>query len=145
MSSRHGSRRQARELALQILYSMDMLENHDDAQMDRLFDFLSAPTVIRPFCRGLVDGVLARKIEIDRIVLKYSSNWKIHRMSIVDRNIIRLCVYEMMEIPDIPAKVSINEAIEVSKRFGTEESTSFINGILDSIFQNYIMKTGKQV
>lgn len=145
MGSKQGGRRQGRELALQILYSMDIFENSDDVQLDRLFDFLSAPAALRPFCRTLVEGVRSRKEEIDTLILQYSSHWKIHRMSVIDRNILRVCVYEMMEIPDIPAKVSINEAIEISKRFGTEESTSFINGILDSIFQNYIVKTGKLV
>ena len=70
---------------------------------------------------------------LEKIIEKFSSNWKIHRMSCVDRNILRISAYEIMQCPDIPDKVSINEAIDIGKRFGTDETGAFINGILDSI------------
>ena len=86
-----------------------------------------------PFFMELVNGVMNHKPQIDAIIERFSNNWKISRMSCVDRNIIRIAVYEMLFCRDIPPKVSINEAIDVGKKFGTEESGAFINGILDSI------------
>jgi N utilization substance protein B len=81
----------------------------------------------------LVNGVLAAQPQIDVLIEKYSKNWKIQRMSRVDRNVMRIAVFEMLFCPDIPPKVSINEAIDVAKKFGTEESGAFINGIVDRI------------
>ena len=87
----------------------------------------------RPFFLKLVNGVLQTKSELDSIIENFSDHWKIDRMACVDRNIIRIAVYELMYCRDIPSKVSINEAVDIGKRFGTEESGAFINGILDSI------------
>jgi len=81
----------------------------------------------------LVKGVIAAKPEIDAIIKRFSSNWKMSRMSGVDRNILRIAVYELLFCDDIPPKVTINEAIDVGKKFGAEESGAFINGILDSV------------
>ena len=81
----------------------------------------------------LIKGVLDNKSRIDKLIEQFSSNWKISRMGCVDRNILRIAVFEMLRCQDIPAKVSINEAIEIGKKFGTEDSGAFINGILDSI------------
>ena len=86
-----------------------------------------------PFFNRLVSGVLNTMDEIDATIERFSSNWKISRMSCVDRNVLRIAVYELMHCEEIPFKVSINEAIDVGKKFGTEESGAFINGILDSI------------
>ncbi|MDY6952796.1 MAG: transcription antitermination factor NusB, partial [Thermodesulfobacteriota bacterium] len=81
----------------------------------------------------LVEGVKVCQDEIDRLIERYSDNWKITRMSGVDRNLLRLAVYELLYCEDIPPRVSINEAIDIGKKFGTEHSSAFINGILDSI------------
>ena len=78
-------------------------------------------------------GVVSAKPEIDALIERFSNNWKVSRMSCVDRNVLRIAVYEMLLCKDIPSKVSINEAIDVGKKYGTEESGAFINGILDSI------------
>ena len=86
-----------------------------------------------PFFLELVNGVTHCREDIDKIIEGYSDNWRVTRMSGVDRNVMRIAVYEMLSREDIPPKVSINEAIDIGKRFGTEESGSFINGILDSI------------
>ena len=86
-----------------------------------------------PFFLTLVNGVLETKGEIDTLIERFSKNWKIHRMSCVDRNVMRIAVYELLYCDDIPPKVSINEAVDVGKKFGTEESGAFINGIMDSI------------
>ena len=88
---------------------------------------------VRPFFLQLVNGVLAAQPQIDALIERYSKNWKVQRMSCVDRNVLRVAVFEMLFCPDIPPKVSINEAIDVAKKFGTEESGAFINGIVDRI------------
>ena len=85
------------------------------------------------FFETLVNGVLEARAEIDTTIEQYSDNWKLSRMAGVDRNILRIAVYELLFCDDIPVKVSINEAIDIGKKFGTDESGSFINGILDSI------------
>jgi len=87
----------------------------------------------RPFFIKLVNGVLGTKGRIDALVEHYSQNWKINRMSCVDRNVMRIAVYEILYCDDIPPKVSINEAVDIGKKFGTQESGAFINGIMDSI------------
>jgi N utilization substance protein B len=87
----------------------------------------------QPFFHRLVDGVQENRKAIDTVIEQFSSNWKLSRMSCVDRNVLRIAVFELLFCADIPPKVSINEAIDVGKRFGTEESGAFINGILDSI------------
>lgn len=86
-----------------------------------------------PFFSLLVEGVLAALEKIDAVIEAYSSNWKLGRISAVDRNVLRIAVYEMLYLSDIPSKVSINEAIDIAKKYGSEESGAFINGILDSI------------
>ncbi len=85
------------------------------------------------FARQLVDGVLARQAEIDRKIENHSLHWKLHRMSCIDRNILRIAVYELLFCADIPPKVSINEAIEIAKTYGDKNSPAFVNGILDKI------------
>jgi len=127
-------RTRARELALQMLYQLDV--RGDDA-IARLDDFLAreAPGEddVHTFARLLVDGTIERRDEIDEIVSEAAQNWHLRRMALVDRNILRMAVYEMLFVDDIPAKVSINEAIEMGKRYSTQQSGSFINGILDRI------------
>jgi N utilization substance protein B len=128
-----GTRRTSREQALQALFYMDM---HRDQQEDPVDLFCSCFTQDKPagpFFHRLVDGVRQNRETIDTVIEQFSSNWKISRMSCVDRNILRIAVFELLYCADIPPKVSINEAIDVGKRFGTEESGAFINGILDSI------------
>ena len=88
---------------------------------------------VKPFFLELVDGVMTHKTEIDRLLDKSARNWKVSRMPAVDRNIMRIAVFEMLKRDDIPASVSINEAVEIGKKFGTRDSGSFINGVLDRI------------
>ena len=118
---------------MQALFYMDMSQN-DSKEAVKLFceDFVPSQRSLSFFLE-LIDGVIKALPEIDSIIERFSSNWKISRMSIVDRNIIRVAVYEMLFCGDIPSKVSINEAIDIGKKFGAEESGAFINGILDSI------------
>jgi N utilization substance protein B len=128
-----GSRRKSRELAMQALFYMDMRQDDSDEILYRFCDNFTPPNKATPFFFRLVKGVIRVKSDIDAIIERFSDNWKLTRMSCVDRNIIRIAAYELICCQDIPPKVSINEAIDVGKKFGTEESGAFINGILDSI------------
>jgi N utilization substance protein B len=128
-----GTRRYARELAMQALFSMDM---NSAFSAEMLVDYSrSFPPnkKVGPYFQRLTEGVVKYKDHIDKVIERYSSNWKVRRMACVDRNILRLAVFELLYCGDIPAKVSINEAIDIAKKFGSSESGSFINGILDSI------------
>jgi N utilization substance protein B len=127
-----GKRRRSRELALQCLYQWDF---HGEAGEDPEL-FLAAqrdPEEVIAFARTIVAGVRGQKDELDGLIEVQSKNWKLSRMSRVDRNILRIAVFEFTSCPDIPPKVSIDEAIEIAKKFGTSDSGAFINGILDQI------------
>ena len=128
-----GNRRKSRELAMQALFYMDMSPNDADGRLERFCGNFSPSNQVRPFFIKLVKGVMHARSEIDAVIERFSSNWKLSRMSCVDRNVMRIAVYELISCSDIPYKVSINEAIDIGKKFGTEESGAFINGILDSI------------
>jgi transcription antitermination factor NusB len=127
-------RTRSRELALQLLYQIDMRGDDARSQTD---GFLNAEAPgeedVQIFARQLVEGALGRREEIDALLSGAAENWRLHRMAIVDRNILRMAVFEMLAIDEIPAKVTINEAIELGKRYSTKQSGSFINGILDRI------------
>jgi transcription antitermination protein NusB len=128
-----GNRRRSRELAMQALFYMDLRNNASEERLNLFCESCQPSKKARPFFLKLVNGVKSSRDNIDTIVERFSSNWKINRMSGVDRNIIRIAIYEMMCCDDIPPRVSINEAIDIGKKYGTEESGAFINGILDSI------------
>ena len=128
-----GTRRQARELAMQALFYMDIQKDASEEMLEYFCSCFSPSKKSRPFFIKLVNGVLETKGQIDALVENFSQNWKINRMSCVDRNVMRIAVYEMIYCDDIPPKVSINEAVDIGKRFGTQESGAFINGIMDSI------------
>ena len=126
-------RSKAREFALQVLYQVDI--RHGDAQA-LLKDFWRdqpAAKDIRQFTEQLVEGTRAHQEAIDVLLSRHADNWAINRMAVIDRNILRLGVYELIHGEEIPPKVCINEAIELAKRFGDEESGKFINGILDAV------------
>lgn len=128
-----GNRRKSRELAMQVLFYIDMSQNDSNELLDRFCENFKPSTKVLSFFLKLVRGVLETRSDIDKIIERFSDNWKLSRMSCVDRNVMRIAVYELLCCDDIPYKVSINEAIDVGKKFGTEESGAFINGILDSI------------
>ena len=128
-----GTRRQARELAMQALFFIDMRNNASVEMLERFCGNFSPSKKSRPFFLKLVNGVLEARGELDALIERFSKNWDINRMSCVDRNVMRIAVFELIYCDDIPPKVSINEAVDVGKKFGTEESGAFINGILDSI------------
>ena len=134
-----GDRRKARELALQALFSFDMekafpntdLDNNLAAFCDNNEEKLTQ--TVKPFFLELVKGVNENHSQIDLFLDKYSKNWKISRMPVVDRNIMRIATFEFLNYSDIPRSVTINEAVEIGKKYGTRDSGSFINGVLDRI------------
>jgi len=135
-----GVKRQARECALQILYPLDMLEKSnavvdEQAIQDataRFFDNFDADARARDRAEVLVRGVIAHREKIDTLIGEHSPRWRVERMAIVDRNVLRTCVHELLFDPETPARVVIDEGVEVAKRFGAEQSAAFVNGVLDS-------------
>ncbi len=128
-----GKRRRSRELALQVLYQWDVT-GHDAAKtLVQFQSHFSQDEQKDEFAERIVLGVLTQREEIDRIVEQYSENWRLERMTVIDRNLLRLATFELLFCDDIPPKVTLNEAIDLGKRFGSEDSSAFINGILDRI------------
>ncbi|HVY55007.1 MAG TPA: transcription antitermination factor NusB [Thermodesulfobacteriota bacterium] len=136
-----GIRRRARELALQFLYQYDALTESSgeplrpEEQLTLFWERSDSPVPeeTKEFSSVLILGACKNLPHIDDIISRFSEHWRLSRMSKIDRNILRLSIYELMYLSDIPPAVTINEAVELGKRFGTEESGSFINGILDKI------------
>ena len=128
------SRHKARELALQILYQMEMQQVTPKEVMN-LFWKVGEPVLseVHDFATSLVEGTHRNQKEIDQLLEKYSDHWRLDRMAVVDRNILRLSGYELLYSSDIPTSVVLNEGIEIAKKFGTGDSGSFINGILDRL------------
>lgn len=129
------SRRVARETALQVLYQIDMTGETNDIQ--KVIDIWAAEFSISAksmeFTRQLVEGTLQKRSDIDEKIALTAHEWALDRMNTVDRNLMRLAVYEMLYCPETPQRVTLNEAIEIAKRFGGEDSARFINGILDKL------------
>ena len=130
-----GLRREARELALQMLYALDSNSSVGLRETLQIFreEQCDISGRVREFAEDLVQGVQARRETIDEAIKARSKNWSLSRMPRVDLNVMRLAAYELMFRTDIPKKVTINEAIEIVRRFGDKESPAFVNGILDEI------------
>jgi transcription antitermination protein NusB len=126
-----GLRREGRELALQTLYALDLNPVASNDSLRQLRENAQVPSTARNFAEELVKGVAANREAIDGKIEAQSKNWTISRISRVDLNILRIAFFELLFRSDIPKNVTINEAIEVAKKFGTEESPAFVNGILD--------------
>lgn len=125
-----GSRHQARERALQILFQYD-IHGKPGLWLDEFWKQYPLEEGSKAFTDQLVDGVVTHRTELDSLIGRYATNWKVSRMPIVDRNILRAGLYELLWMPDVPAKVTMNEAIELAKSFGDDEASKFVNGILD--------------
>jgi N utilization substance protein B len=128
-------RRRAREYALQILFQLELAgtELNDDLLTTFWKGVNHEPDDVKEFTHSIVRETLANLDKIDAIIKKAAQNWSLERMAVIDRNILRASTYELSFREDIPASVAINEALEIAKKFSTEESASFINGILDRI------------
>ena len=130
-----GARRKARELALQMLFENDVAGTKADEMFRRSTDLQKAPAALRDFTERLVAGTLLHRDDLDAIISKQADNWRLSRMPIVDRNILRLALFELLHEPSTPHPVVIDEALEIAKRFSTPRSSQFINGILDGVLK----------
>jgi N utilization substance protein B len=129
------SRSRCREWALQVLYQAEYL-GHRQGEVIRFYRHFRERDQVPAYITKLVEGVAAHQEELDALIRQHSEHWRLERMAAVDRNLLRLALYELLHQPEVPAKVVINEAVELAKRYGSEESGSFINGILDRIRQH---------
>jgi N utilization substance protein B len=128
-----GARRKAREIALQMLYQMEVNPGEPREALELFWKGLSASQPVKEFVNRIVTGVHVRQDEIDTLLARHSEHWRLDRMDRVDKSILRMGVFEIMFCDDIPVKVAMNEAVNLGKKFGAEESGAFINGILDKI------------
>jgi N utilization substance protein B len=130
-----GARRKARELALQMLYENDVAGTPPAEMFVRSEELHKAPRGLRDFTERLVSGTLQNRDTLDAIISKQADHWRLVRMPVVDRNILRLALFELLHEPATPRPVIIDEALEIAKRFSTPRSSQFINGILDGVLK----------
>ena len=131
-----GKRRTARELALKFLYQTEFNSNSPDSELNSFCDRANVSEEVQNFTQALIKNILFHKKEVDELLEKISANWAPDRMAVIDKNILRLGICELLFDPTTPPKVVINEAVEIAKKLGTEESPDFINGILDKVFKD---------
>ena len=133
-----GKRRKSRELALQLLYQLDLQEAASaEPYLDEFWARHPVDVEVRTFVESLVRGTKLHQEKIDEVIVQFAENWELDRMAVVDRNILREGVFELLWRADIPPKVAINEALEVAKKFSTRESSRFINGLLDRVHKEH--------
>jgi N utilization substance protein B len=128
-----GKRRKAREAAVQYHFWRDLQHGETPQVIGEFWDFLPVKTSVREFAQPLIEGMVEHLPEIDERICRYCENYEFRRIAPVDRNVLRLAIYEMLYREDIPPVVSINEAIELAKTFGGPDSGRFVNGILDRV------------
>lgn len=130
-----ASRHQARERAVQILFQYD-IHGQAGPWLDDFWIQYPLTEELRIFAERLVEGVRSGRKELDALITTYATNWKVSRMPIIDRNILRMGCFELLHVPEVPAKVTLNESIELAKSFGDEEASKFVNGILDKVLSS---------
>jgi N utilization substance protein B len=130
-----GKRRTARELALKFLYQTEFNPESPDSELSPFCERANVSEEVQNFTQALIKKLLLHEKEVDELLQKISAHWTPDRMTVIDKNIIRLGICELLFDSTTPPKVVINEAVEIAKRFGTEESPGFINGILDKILR----------
>ncbi len=123
----------AREIALKILYEREMRSDPLNELLDEYFEEHKTPDEAKQFSELLVRGTLEKLNDIDEVVAKYADNWNIKRMAAVDRNILRFAVFELLYLTDVPPKVTINEAVNIAKKYSQENAGRFVNGVLDKV------------
>jgi N utilization substance protein B len=133
-----GTRRKSRELALQALYQGELAGRTGPVDFDEFCAHFQVDKKAIQYARKLIGGVLGNMEEINQLISRYAENWRLERMSVIDRNILRLAVFELHYQDDVPTSVAINEAVEIAKRFSSDDSGSFINGILDAMAKEEI-------
>lgn len=133
-------RRKARELALKMLYQMEVNQETPERALDKYVKIFPYQDDIVSYARFLLSGVKKELTDVDRYIEKASEHWKLSRITYVDKNILRVAVFEMLYSTDVPPKVAIDEALELAKKFGSEDSKDFINGVLDKILKDHYDK-----
>jgi len=128
-----GKRRRARELAVCLLYQLEFHREKPSKAIQMFWSNHPASSETKEFAQGLVEGVRENLERIDSVIQRYAENWSLQRIAMVERNILRVGIYELLFRQDIPPKVAVNEAIEVAKQYGSADSGKFINGILDRV------------
>ena len=128
-------RSKAREIALCILYETEISRQNYKDILENYFKKYPHKEEAKRFSFQLVEGVTKNLTRLDNIIKKYVKNWEIGRMAVIDRNILRMACFELIDLDDIPPKVSINEAVELAKKFGDLDSPRFVNGILDKVYK----------
>jgi transcription antitermination protein NusB len=131
--SNRSQRRKGRELALQALYQIEITGDASARAVDLFLSHFEGKATSKDFARQLVSGVVSQRTEIDGRIQQSTENWKLARLAKVDLVLLRMATYELVYCPEIPASVSLDEAIEIAKRFGTGDSPAFINGVLDQV------------
>lgn len=135
-----GKRRRSREGALQVLYQIEITKQDPLQAFDQWKAHFSSKEGEDEFAEQIILGVVGHRQEIDHLIRVHSEHWSLDRISMIDRNILRMAIFELLYCHDIPPKVTLNEAIDLGKRYGSEESGSFINGILDKIQKEVVRK-----
>jgi transcription antitermination factor NusB len=133
-----GTRRRSRELAVQVLFHLEFSPDDPDEAFSLICENFENPEDVRPYAKTLVAGVCSTRAFLDKVIGTASENWRVDRMARVDRTILRLAVYEMLFVEGVPPKVSIDEALELAKKYGGSESSRFVNGILDFVFKEVL-------
>ena len=129
------NRTKSREYALQMLYQLDIRRASAEQILSEFWQEDEPPAEVKAFANQLFLGTMEHLGEMDALITRHADNWNLKRMAVIDRNILRLGAYELLQVKETPPKVCINEAIELAKRFGDAESGKFINGILDAIYK----------
>jgi transcription antitermination protein NusB len=137
-------RTKAREVALHILYQVEIAKKTVDDLFPNYIEHNPQCEEVCEFAKTLSSGVEKNSVYIDSLIKKYVKNWEIDRMAVIDRNILRLATFELLFVADVPPKVSINEAIELAKRFGDVDSPRFVNGVLDKIYKTETASKGQE-
>ncbi len=136
-----GKRRRSREGALQVLYQIEITKQDPLQAFNQWKAHFSLEEGEDEFAERIILGVVGHRQEIDHLIGTHSEHWSLDRISMIDRNILRMAIFELLYCHDIPPKVTLNEAIDLGKQYGSEESGSFINGILDKIQKEVIRKS----
>ena len=129
------NRRQARECALEVLYRLDLVGDEPENTIAEILLRKNPSEEAETYLRRLMDAALGNQQEIDATLRKHLTRWRLERLTVLDRAILRLSAAEILYFDDVPPKVSINEAVDIAKKYGDDEAGKFVNGVLDSVFQ----------
>ena len=131
-----GGRRVSREVSLKVLFQVDLVHANIEEALKHAFENDKYSDDVKEFTLTLVKGVMSNLAEIDKVIKNYTNNWSLERITNIDRSILRIAIYEILYLSNIPKSVSINEAVELAKKYGTKSSFSFVNGVLGRINKN---------